>query len=150
MKTLPNITPEQKQAAKDVLAAMAFVRTIEPIVNGYRSRILNEMQVVDRHDDKLITDVKYDWTMSDGDFAVYSKRCNEARIAAGLVVESDDHCPLLVAEDLLRIANRHFIDVTYSLHKIKTDDVICAPNGLKLYAELIDLTLNLIVPRIAA
>jgi hypothetical protein len=150
-KQMPNITEEMKQAAKTLFKAMAFTQTIKPIVRGYQQKIIDEI--------KPQTNTKYAWTkkytitkpedaylMSDEDFQVYLKRCNEERIKAKLHVENEEFCPLLVAEDLQRQAERAFIETMEPITHLTPDRVLCSKNGLENYRKLIDLSLRLLAP----
>jgi hypothetical protein len=141
-----NITEDMKQAAKTVFIAMAFTETIRPIVEDYQQKILNELKPKDVYRNEVITNPKYSYQMNDSDFQVYLKRCNEERIKAKLHVESEEYCPLLVAEDLQRQAERSFIDIMEPITHLSADKVLCSKDGLDNYKKLIDLSLRLLAP----
>jgi hypothetical protein len=82
--------------------------------------------------------------MLDTDFADFHKRCNDERIAAGLHAESDDHCPLLVAENLTRIAKHALCDATAAITGIPGDKAVTMPTAD--YEKLVDLALKLLAP----
>jgi hypothetical protein len=100
-------------AAESLFLAMALEYTTRPIVEAYQRKVfaertwevdqalLNEPNVPG-----IIGEVKNSWLMRRANFAVYRKRCNEERIAAKLHAETDEPCPLLVAENTVRLA-RH-------------------------------------------
>jgi hypothetical protein len=102
---------EMITSAENLFLAMALANTTRPIVEAYQRKVfaertwevdqalLNEPGVPE-----TIVDVKNAWMMNRADFAVYRKRCNEERITAKLHVETDDYCPLLVAENAVRLA----------------------------------------------
>lgn len=149
-----NITEDMKQAAKTVFKTMAFTQTIRPIVRAYQLKIIDEMkpQVNERDAKnyrlgfKIITDPKDTYLMNNEDFQVYLKRCNEERIKAKLHVDNEEFCPLLVAEDLQRQAERAFIETMEPITHLTPDKVLCSKNGLENYRKLIDLSLRLLAP----
>lgn len=149
--TKPNITNEMKQAAKTVFMAMAFTQTIRPIVEEYQKRIIQEIKPIVADEFKqigftTITESKDSYLMNETDFKTYLTRCNEERIKAKLHVDNVEFCPLLVAEDLQRQADRTFIDVMEPITHLTTDKVLCSNNGLANYKKLIDLSLRLVAP----
>ena len=152
MTTEQDITEDMKQAAKTVFMAMAFTETIRPIVEGYQQKIINEMkpQVNERDSKnyqmefKTITNPKHSYLMNNTDFKIYLKRCNEERIKAKLHVENEEYCPLLVAEDLQRQAERAFIDIMEPITHLSADRVLCSKDGLDNYKKLIDISLRLL------
>jgi hypothetical protein len=143
------ITQDMKQAAKNVFMAMAFTKTIRPIVEGYQQRIIDEIKPevkaeFQRIGFTTITKPKDSYLMNDTDFHVYLKRCNEERIKSGLRVESDDYCPLLVAEDLQRQAEHAFIESMVPITHLTPEKVL--NTGLDNYEKLLDLSLRLLAP----
>jgi hypothetical protein len=140
------ITDEMKRAAKTVFKTMAFTRIIRPIVEGYQQKILDEIKPKDVYKNEVITNPKYSYQMNDADFSVYLRRCNEERIKAKLHVENEEFCPLLVAEDLQRQAERAFVETMEPITHLTADKVLCSKNGLENYAKLIDLSLRLVAP----
>jgi hypothetical protein len=146
-KNIP-ITQDMKQAAKNVFMAMAFTQTIKPIVEGYQHKILNEMQFKDKYTGDIITNPFNDYLMSADDFNTYLRMCNYERIKAGLKVKSAEYCPLLVAEDLQRQAERVFVETMEPITHLTADKVLCSKDGLANYKKLIDLSLRLLAPYI--
>lgn len=138
------------EAAEDVFLALAIEGTMRPIVQAYQRKVLAErkwlvapeMQAV-AGVEEYVTDIKYAWMMSKEDFTVYHQRCNEERIAAKLPAETDDHCPLLVAENATRLAKCVLLDAMISITKI---DSKAASMSLENRDELVDLTLRLLAP----
>lgn len=138
-------------AAEAVLKAMAIVGTVRPIVEAYQTEILakGKWKVMAEACEpgtqgEIITEPKLSFLMSDSDFAVYYQRCDEARKAAGLSITFDGGCPLLEAEELLRIAQRAMIDSMAEVTKITADRAVTL--RLDEYREFVDLTLRLLVP----
>lgn len=151
-------TPSQQQisTAKAVFMAMAITKTIEPIVRGYEREILKKHQFTNKGEikrlqkhnitevEKVILTPENSYLLSDEDFLIYHAECNEARKKAGLKVESDDFCPLLVAENLERQAKHAFIDAMEETTKIKFDQLF--KNFPTDYNNYLDLSLKLLAP----
>jgi len=149
----PEITDAMKQAAKNVFMAMAYTRTIRPIVEEYQKLVIAEIKPPVAEEwlsrgiaSRLITDAKDTYLMEDKDFQTYLKRCNEERIKARLHVDNEEFCPLLVAEDLQRRAERVFIEAMIPITHLTPERVLCSENGLANYDKLIDLSLRLLAP----
>jgi hypothetical protein len=137
-------------ATKEVLINMAWVETVKPIVLGYQREILanHQFRVIEKYRDGSINEVILEpdrsYLMSDTDFAVYLAECNQARINAGLKVDNDEYCPLLVAEDNLRKARRKLIDLMEPVTSVKFDMLFNTyPDN---YNKYLDLILKLVVP----
>lgn len=139
METKFRPTRKQVAAAETVFQCMAAVDVVQPIVLGYRTKVLRELGW--GHIDPERT---YD--LPDSVFAEYHRRCNEERIAAKLHVDDPDHCPLLVVRNLLCKAQRILVDEMEPVAGISFDMIFRAPNALKRYDELIDLNLRLLAP----
>jgi hypothetical protein len=144
-------TPEMIAAAENVFLAMTIETVTRPIVERYQIKILNEREwMSDPAMSKTpgmperVTDPKYTWLMGSEDFALYQKRCNEERIAAKLPAETDDHCPLLVAENITRLAKTALLD-TMSCHT-NIDGASAAAIKTADYDKLVDITLRLLAP----
>lgn len=144
-------TPEMIAAAESVFLAMTIESATRPVVLSYQKRILAEREW---HSDpamsnapgipERITDPRYAWVMASDDFRLYRKRCNEERIAANLPAETDDHCPLLVAENTTRIAKKVLLDAMACITKI--DGATAASMNAADYDHFVDLTLRLLAP----
>jgi len=137
-------TSEMLAAARAVFVAMACVETVKPVVRGYQQKILDEMKPVSKMTGLVITEPGLSYQMADRDFGVYHARCNEARKVAGLHVDSDEYCPLLVAKELLRKARRVLVDVMEPVTKIKADNLYVMPTAK--CNEFVELTLKLLAP----
>jgi hypothetical protein len=154
-------TTEMIAAAEAVFVAVAFEQTVRPIVEGYKRKILAERdwhmspdtqvgmrRTGDKPIDTRITDIKYAWLMSDADFAEYARLCNAARIAANLVVESDAHCPLGVAEEVTRQAKRKLAEVMAGVSGIAPETI--STMRMEHYEHFVDLALRLLAPFVAS
>lgn len=99
-------TQEQIDATMNLFRAMAWVQVVKPIVTHYQTKILAEHDFMVRPDfrdgekEGPIRDPQLSYLMSDEDFALYHYQCNKARVEHKLHVDSEDYCPLLVAERL--------------------------------------------------
>lgn len=158
MKPSFSPTPEMINAAELCVMAMAHTQTIRPIVEEHKKKVLaeNSYPFADRFKEmarkrghELAEFCKEDnaiYMMSDEDFQDYHAKCLALHLSKGIKVEHPDHCPLLVAEELQRKAERHLCEVMEPITKLSVDDVLCSADGIKNYNQLIDLTLRLLVP----
>lgn len=151
-------TPAMIEAAENVFLAMAFEQSVRPIVEGYRQKILAErtwrcapdlLERMERRSpdqpvDRYITDVKFTWMMDKADLAIYLERCNAERIAAGLVVEHESYCPLLVAEHITIQAKHALCDAMAGMTGIPAKKA--ATLKLDDYRKFVDLNLRLLAP----
>jgi hypothetical protein len=144
-------TPEMIAAAENLLLAMAIEAVTRPIVERYQRKILDEREwmsdpalSVTPGVPERVTDRQYAWLMTSEDFALYQRRCNEERITAKLPAETEDHCPLLVAENITCLAKTALLD-TMSCHT-KIDGAGAAAMKAADYDKLVDLTLRLLAP----
>lgn len=144
-----NPTPEMIEAAQTLFAAMAWEETVGPIVIEYQKKVLAEkVYMTDaekfngRIEKKRITDPKDTYRMNDKDFDEYHEKIKRERDKAGLYVKSDDHCPLLVAENLRRQARLVLVDVMTPITGIKSEN-IWKTEHLQQFE---DLTLKLLAP----
>lgn len=145
-------------AAENVFVAMAFEQSVRPIVEGYRQKIFAERtwrcdpDLVERLErrssdqpvEQYVTDIKSTWMMEKADFAVYLERCNAERIAAGLAVEHESYCPLLVAENMTIQAKHALCDAMAGVTNITAK--AAATMKLDDYRKFVDLTLKLLAP----
>jgi hypothetical protein len=141
---------EMLTAAENVFVAMAFENTIRPVVEAYQLKILGEREwmiteeFLDHPDQpRQVQKLKDTFLMSESDFKQFAKRCNEERSGAKLHVQSEEFCPLLVAEDMTRVAKTVLIDVMTSITTIRSDDPKLL---LDDRAKLVDMTLKLLAP----
>ena len=139
------------RAAENCFAAMALTETIRPIVEGYQHEILEEEKYgyAEKHLDRrglsgtdYITDPQHSYLMTDADFTHYMKRCNGERIAAGLHVDNEEYCPLLVAEHLQMQAEHAVIDAMAPVTGITRDQIFQTSNAMANLKKLIDLNLR--------
>jgi hypothetical protein len=145
-------SPEMIRAAENCFAAMAFTETIRPIVEGYQREILeyekypyNPKMMLRREKAPAdyISNLKHTYMLTDEDAKHYYKRCNEERIKAKLHVDSEEYCPLLVAEHLQRDAEHALIDVMFPITHISREMIWNGSNALEHLKKLLDLTLRL-------
>lgn len=157
IKTMPkqfNPTKEMINAAEFVYIAMAWVRTVRPIVRRYQKAILEKYQFKiaarwqgsSHKADEIILAPEQSYLLEDVDFKVYLDECNQARIKAGLHVDDPEFCPLLVAEEKLIKAEDTLIDVMEPLTGISWDDLMCSEEAIENRKRFVDLTLRLLAP----
>lgn len=143
-------TTAMVEAAENVFLTMTFEQTIRPVVVKYKTAILAEgqwrirPQYTERLGGEMIHDPKQAYLMADDDFAVYDAKCKQARALAGLQVDNDDQCPLLVAELLVSQAEHALITVMSETTKVTVHKLLCA--GMEKYKSYVDLTLRLLSP----
>lgn len=143
-------TPSMVSAAETLFKAMALVETIRPIVFQYQTDILIKGQwhvrprFAARLGDEVIVEPRRSYLMSDEDFAEYDAQCKIARNKAKLPVDNDDQCPLLVAENMVILAEHALVEAMYEHTKLTKDQLLCL--GLETCKQYIDLTLRLLAP----
>lgn len=144
-------TPAMITAAEALFLAQAIEQTIRPVVESYQRKILNEGQwhigaehVQQGDSDEIILDPKLSYLLGSIDFAQYNQRCHEARDFARLLVEKEEQCPLLVAEDNVRVASSDLIAAMEGTTGITADRLLCS--GMEAYNEYVELTLKLLSP----
>jgi hypothetical protein len=149
MKTFTPTQPMIK-SAETVFLAMAMVQAIRPVVLKYQTEILAEGKwcVRDEFSDKpvneVIIDPKRAWLMSDENFAVYDGKCKAARKAAGLLVDDEDKCPLLVSEHELISAETALAVALESVSPLSAE--MLDSFGGQRRKDAVDLMLRLMAP----
>lgn len=149
-------TKEMLDCVKNVLLCQAMVATIKPIVEAYQKDILQRHQFhiwdyATREDmkkqktDRICLDEKDAFLISDEDFKIYDQECKKARDEAGLKVDMDEFCPLLVAENLLGKANNLLLDSMFPVTGLKQEDYFRSGDGCKTYDKAINLITSLLV-----
>ncbi len=144
-----NPTQEMIDAARAVFEAMAWEKTIRPIVRGYQKEILLRHQFTVRTDllgtnGEVVLEPEHTDFLKDEDFRIYILECNEERKKAGLQVNSPEFCPLLVAESDTCSAKKALIKAMEPITKISAHRAICS--GLDNYYKLVELSLKLLAP----
>lgn len=152
---MSNFTPtaDMLSAARAVFMAKAYLGTIEPIVTAYKKEILERHQFTNKGEvelfarrglpceERVITENAHLYLLGEEDFLVYLRECNEARKQAGLRVESEEYCPLLVAEHLLVDAERALIEAMRPVTNIAPHQVYG-----ENWKKIVDLSLGLLAP----
>ena len=147
------------KAAETVFLCMAWEQTVREVVEKYQREILSRhkwtnIREVDQckeygHeiDLKVITDPKASYLLTDADFDIYLKECEEQRKIAGLSIRAEGNCPLLEAESNTRDARRLLIEsMEHITGGMTVDDILCSRNGLENYHKMVDLSLRMIAP----
>lgn len=152
-KTLrpPKITPELQDAVKTLILAQAYRQTVEPVVTAYQTAILTRHGfhiapewLERRHaaEDRIITNPRDAYLLSDEDSAVIYAEYDQAAIAAGFTDLEPGYCPLLVAENLERQAENAVIEAAEYVAGLKLEHA----NGVlfKHRGEIIANTVSLV------
>ena len=135
---MPNLTHSQILAVSTLLAAKALVATIKPIVLGYQTKILNEGNFLNTHDNTKIVNPLLSYCMSDEDFLIYLNLVDIEMEKAGLSVENAGECPLLVAEHN-EIKAKWLVFAEYKpIHNLESQ-----PCKVEDFNKVIDLTISL-------
>ena len=144
------ITPEIIEVGRAVFTAIAHIETIKPVVRKYQNEILAKHQF--KTDikwsrrglkQKVITKESESYMMNDEDAKVYFSELSAAHKEHGFNVP-EDHCPLLIAENLKRKAFWSLVDVMSPITGINKDNLINL-NHIKEYETI---TLKMIASHI--
>jgi hypothetical protein len=136
-------------AAESVFMAMTHESMVQPIVEGYQKKILEyeKYPVAEKwHKHRGVTwedyikDPDKAYLMQDGDFKHFLKRCREEQAKAKLKTDTPEQCPLLVAENLTRMAKQLLIDLLEPFTGCNVHNLLCA--GLEKYDQYIELNLQ--------
>jgi hypothetical protein len=157
------ITDEMIHCASVFVAAKAMVQTISPIVTGYQTEILRKRQftnkgAIERGRKKaeargvavitipveVILDPDLTYNLSEDDFEIYQSDCRIEQAKNGLVTETPEQCPLLVAESLCRNARNLFIDSMEPITKINSSQVLTTEKSLDNLEKMAELSLRLL------
>ncbi|SHN42196.1 hypothetical protein [Chitinophaga sp. CF418] len=143
------VTKEMIQAAEDVFIAIAYSETIRPAIIEIQQNILKRFQYkVDEQASKArlrepIVTHERSYLMSDNDFSHYLTHLHKEYIMAGFKVEYG-YCPLLIAEDIQRNAEKKLITVMESVSGISFDMIFMGPAPIVNKQKLIDIYLKLL------
>lgn len=135
------ITPEIRQAGRDVLLMQAATETIRSVVTKYRNEVLKKRQFkiaqkwINRGiKQETILNEEKTYLMEDGDFKVYLKDMEQAHKDHGFIVPKD-MCPLLIAESNERRAWWKLVDLMEPVTGIGKDKLFNLIH-VKRYREL--------------
>lgn len=139
-------TTRMISSAKLVFMAMAYTKTVRPIVEGYQRRILSECNFTTEEGD-LVIDNKRSYRMKDSDFKDYDQFCQDEARKAGFIVPAG-YCPLLMAEEQERVAKRNLANVMLEYLRPMMPDLTLERllHRLDDYNKFIDLNLKLLAP----
>ena len=145
MKALKKPSKDVVAATETVLLAQAWVDTVKPIVIGYQTEILASMKArTDKqhraYDDFIVLNPEHTYMMSEVDFQTYITLTRIHQDKAGLITESRDFCPLLVAESLLSDAQNVLVDILEPITGLSAHLLIC--NGMKSYKQYLEICLS--------
>lgn len=146
----------QIRAARNLFTAMAHRDLVVPIVEAYQREILarHQWKPDARWADigagraghaewvnQPLLDPKRSYLMNEADFKAYMVECRKAQAAAKLITETPEHCPKLVAEDLVLRCEMALVAVMEPVTKVGWDLVA---RDLKSKAIYVGLTLALL------
>lgn len=157
---------ELQAAAKAVLVAKAAVETTRPKIHAIQEDLILALspKVADDYregrravEDEYVTRENA-WMMSDEDAERFYPELDKAYREAGFTEIENGQCPLLIAEDLLRKAERLFMEASIELtakagftpEMVETVITCGMSDGLKRRKEYLDLNLRYVVPFIPA
>lgn len=164
MNKIP-LPPELKSWIKAYVLARITVEVLHPIVRGYQAEILKEIKAVSEKTGEPVTSDKDTYLMSEDQFKIYLKRCDE-EAAKNKFGHKPDCCPLLEAEGTERQCKQGLCDcllpmipgyngITYSdltqfakdeKGEIKRDKL---GRYMFLFDNIIELCLTIFVPQMA-
>jgi len=135
-------TKDMIDAARNVFVAKASESVIRDTVEAYQIDILGSLGYDGA---EMLHPYDLTYTMKNADFLEYDKQCRINRDKAGLAVEDDGFCPLLVAETETSKAESHLSDVCckFIYNDVTTQDLICS--GMDVFKEFVKLQLDYLV-----
>lgn len=142
------ITDEMIAAGKTVFIAMAYVETLRPIVRAYQEKVLKRFSFLpnpelEEESNAPILTPGQEYLLTDEDAKKVFAAYNEERKKAGLKVESEDHCPLCVAEHLLTKAKWALVEALEPLTGLTHDMLM---RKYSAYKEYIEISLRMLAP----
>lgn len=141
---MPKITDELIAAVQLYCVAQAYTQTVRPIVKEYQRKVLYILQPKHIETGEVITDPKHTYLMSDEDFALYMRDCNELRERAGFKVPSPEYCPLLMAESQETDAEHLVIKNAEYFTGVTAHQALCHHPGVETMHKLSDLIVKLV------
>lgn len=154
---------EQLSAARSLMMAMAHRDYVTPIVTAYQTDILARHRWPkaakwaeigsgrEGHEEWMAQPIltpRDTYLLGEVDFAQYMDECRNAQAAAKLVTESRDHCPKLVAEDLVWKAQRALVDAMKPVTGLEWGDI--TRGTMDQTRKYIELSLKLLAPFVGA
>lgn len=149
MQALRNPSKEIIEAVKTVLMAKAYTMTVKPIVLEIQNEVLNKFNYIvcpetwGEYEGKIqmgrILDPNKAYEMGEKDFGHYLTEIRQRYLKHFPKLEVD-HCPLLVAEELERQAQRNLVDILEPITGLSGHQLICS--GLEKYKNYIELNLK--------
>lgn len=151
-KMPPGITSKMIAAAQALLIAMATEQAFRPVVEKYRSEILQRHQFrpsaeyADLHaGDEVILNPNLVYLLTEEDRRTYFAECLAARRAAGHELDHPDKCPLSVAESARLLAETALLDAMAEHPRLREFGELSTAS-LALRNQAVDLTLRLLAP----
>ena len=152
---LPKPSAQLIECAKTVFQAIAYVQTIQPIVESYQREILakhqfhisKEFAEICKSRHRIILDPYETNLLEDSDFQIYLDEVTQEHKKHNFDVPKDS-CPLLIAHDLERKAKMALFNQSWELldGKVNKETFDNIPNHPVCFTRYIDLTLRLLAP----
>jgi hypothetical protein len=141
-------TPEVKSYVSAYLLARAYAETVRAQVDAIALEILTECPILDSETGEPLTQSKQLYRSTDeAACADFYAEANIRERHAGIKPPEmpNEHCPALVAENLVIQLSRCLIEASGRPLGVTPDKLLCAGDGLATWKRWIDLVVGLIV-----
>ena len=138
-----------KQAIKlagNVIAAIAYEKTVGGVVKPKQQRVLNYLQIKETESGQIITDPERLYLAPDEPFQIYLEIMHKFYTDQGFEIPAFGYCPLLMAEDQTRKAKQALIDYCKQFTGIAYSDLFT--NFPDNYNQYVDMTLRLLASKV--
>lgn len=126
-----------------LLLAQVHAKVEQERMDKIDRELIEEMRPVDQYSGEPITDPRKLWHMDDATAAEFYKARHILVLKAGYKPKSEGECPALVAEGIVRLAQRTLIEGAQPFMGVSPDDLLCA--GLEKYRRYVELIVGLVV-----
>lgn len=131
------------QHVNAVLLSQTHAAIMREKIDAIDRECMDHLAPIDQYDGTEITDPRKLWHMDDASAKMYYAFKHDMLKTRGYTVSEVGECPALVAENLLRLAQRNLVDgATEFFPTMTADKLICA--GLPKYFEYIRLIIGLV------
>lgn len=141
MKFQPN--PKMLEAARNLRAARVNLKVVKAKVEPLQRRILEKHNIRDAETGEPILTASALYLADDDSFQRYLEDIHVLYRQEGFDVEFG-YCPLLIAENRVRIAENALIDAMEGITQINRDDLNASRREYR--EEYIELTMQLLTP----
>lgn len=120
----------------NVVQKIEEYKKIKEIVEPKQLEVIQKHQFKNLEDGEVIESSDEFYLTSDEDFEIYREEMRQFYDEVGFVLPSPDHCPLLIAENELRIARRKFGQSLEKYTGLNYDDLCGHIDELYKYNDL--------------